>query len=393
MRQIYLDWAATAPIDPVVLEELIETQRELFGNPNSLHSTGREASRVLENSRHRFAELLDVDTSGIHFTSGGSEANAIVLLSLLRKKRRGRVLISSIEHPAVYEYIAVLRDAGFDVREIPCDGGGFIRPEAVEKLLSVDTRLVSVMTLNNETGSLQDIAGIARSIRSFEEREGCDIHLHSDAVQALGKLPLDLDSMDVDSAAFSGHKLSAPKGIGALYLRTTIEPLLVGGGQEGGIRPGTQNVPAVHAFVRAAERRIEHIDSQLERVAGMQRSLVQRLAKIDGVRLLPADSDAIDARESLRYSPYILSFTTSPLPGEVLLRVLNDRGLAVSSGSACSSRQMKKRGRVLEAMGVEEKSALGAVRISFGWSTTEEEVKRAGEILEETIPEFRKTVL
>jgi cysteine desulfurase len=391
MDRIYLDWASTSPIDHEVLEELYRNQRDLYGNPSSLHYFGSEASSALEDARERLAKTLEVPSKRLIFTSGGSEANSIVFLSLMGRRHRGRVLVSAVEHPAVYEYISVLQDAGFDVREIPVDEGGLVRPREVETLLSPDTRLVSIMTVNNETGAIQPISRIGALLRRYEEREGADIHFHTDAVQAYGKIELSLKAMRVDSASFSSHKLSGPKGVGMLYLSREIPSIIVGGGQENGYRPGTENVPAIAAYARAAENRNRALRENHEAAEGRRDRLLECLRGIDGVRPIPFDTSAegVDARA---YSPYILSFTASPLPGEVAVRVLNDRGFAVSTGSACSSNKRKKRGRVLRALSLSDEEAFGAVRISTGWSTTDEEIERFCSALEEELPQLLKTV-
>ena len=391
MDTVYLDWASTSPIDPEVLDGLNRNHRELFGNPSSLHDFGRHASSTLTDARNTLAATLGVPPKQLIFTSGGSEANSIVFLSLLRKKRRGRVLISSVEHPSVYEYAAVLQDAGFDVREIPVDEAGLVQPDALEKLLSRDTQLVSVMTVNNETGAIQKISQIGALLRRYEEAETAAIHFHTDAVQAYGKLELPLKEMQIDSASFSSHKLSGPKGVGMLYLSREMPTVLAGGGQENGYRPGTENVPALAAFARAAERRCETLQESYEAAERRRDRLLECIRTIDGARAIPFDSTS-EATDLRQYSPYILSFTVSPLPGEVMVRVLNDKGFAVSTGSACSSNKRKKRSRVLRALSIGENEAFGAVRVSTGWSTSDEEIDRFCDTLKRELPQLLKTV-
>ncbi|MFP4489950.1 MAG: cysteine desulfurase family protein [Spirochaetaceae bacterium] len=390
MKRTYLDWASTSPMDPAVLDTYIDAQKHIYGNPSSIHAEGKLAEKSLESSRRTLSACLDVTPENIIFTSGGSESNSLVLLSLLRKKRRGRVLISAIEHPSIYEYAALLREAGFDVREIPADAGGFIRPEEVERLLSTDTLLVSVMTVNNETGALQPVKRIAQRIRKFEKQHSLHIHFHTDAVQAFGKIDLFPADMMVDSASFSAHKLSGPKGTGMLYTASPLQSPFAGGGQEAGYRPGTENVPSLEAFSMAAEKRCASLTETLEHVGKLKRHILEGIKNIDSIEPVPAGL-AVEYNEE-DYSPYILTFTAAPLPGEVLVRVLDDRGFAVSTGSACSSKRRKKRGRVLRAMGVSDAEAAGAVRVSFGWSTTEEEAESFCSTLERELPVLLKTV-
>ncbi len=391
MENIYLDWAATSPIDPEVLEELNRYLHELFGNPSSLHDLGKSASSALEQARERLARTLGVPPNRLIFTSGGTEANSIVFLSLLRKRRRGRVLVSAVEHPSVYEYVSVLQEAGFDVREIPVDKGGVLQPHELEKLLSRDTQLVSVMTVNNETGAVQKISEIGALLRRYEETEGAEIHFHTDAVQAFGKVELPLEEMRVDSASFSSHKLSGPKGAGMLYLSREISPIIVGGGQENGYRPGTENVPAIAAFALAAERRTEKLSENYEAAVHRRDRLLDCLDGIEGVQTIPFAAYGGE-NDAHRYSPYILSFTVAPLPGEVMVRVLNDRGIAVSTGSACSSNKRKKRSRVLRALSLSDEEAFGAVRVSTGWSSSGDEIERFCKTLKEELPMLLKTV-
>lgn len=382
----YLDWASTAPVDPEIQEEYSQVIRNIYGNPSSLHSEGKKAAKLLEEARSSLASCLGVNSEKLIFTSGGSESNSLVLLSLLRKKRRGRVLISSIEHPAVWEYTGLLREFGFNVKTIPSDSGGFITPDAVASLLTEDTMLVTVMTVNNETGAIQPIQEIGRLIRNFEKQANTDIHFHTDAVQAFGKIELPLAEMAVDSAAFSSHKVSGPKGVGLLYLDSPLQPLLLGGGQEGGYRPGTENVASAYAFSLAASRRCESLLENHRAASSLKKKLLNRLEKLEGVRPL------FGGESGENYSPYITGFSVAPLPGEVLLRVLNDRGFALSTGSACSSNARKKRGRVLTSMGFSEQEALGMLRVSVGWSTEEEEIDALCSTLEKELPTLLKTV-
>jgi cysteine desulfurase len=410
MDQLYLDWASTAPMDPGIIDLFNTAQSEYFGNPSSLHELGRTSRRRLEKARSDLASCLGVQADRLYFSSGGTESNAIVLLSLLRKRRKGTVLISSIEHPSVYEYIPLLQEAGYEVKVIPADESGIIRPEAVRALLDEKTRLVTVMTINNETGRIQPIDEIARELRYFEKRHEMRLHFHTDAVQAFGKIPLPLKRLGVDSASFSSHKLSGPKGVGLLYLSGSIEAALAGGGQESGLRPGTENVPSLIAFAEAALRRHGDLRESFERVKNCREILLSAIEGIPGSKVLPgraADKEdkaacsspaAFDqALAENRFpgagsSPYILTFSVSPLPGEVAVRVLSDMGFAVSTGSACSSNRRKKRSRVLSACAVSPEDALASIRVSFGWNTKEQEVKRFCSVLEQKIPGLMNTV-
>jgi cysteine desulfurase len=358
----YFDWAATALPDSV--EEVAP-----FGNPSSRYGEGRAARAALDDARARCAAVLGVDKKTVYFTSGGTEANAIVLFSTLLRPGNGRVICSSIEHPSVLENCRVLGRLGKPVGLIQVERDGRVSEALLGKALEKypDTRVAAIMAVNNETGALMDMPRLVSVIRG---RGGAPIHVHCDIVQAVGKVPVHLAAWDVDSAAISAHKLGGPRGVGLLYLRKKIETLYSGGRQEGGVRPGTENTAGALALAGCLERHAESFVVRVEyqkAAARLQRLLVG-LAEAPSCSLIPRERTASDAR----FSPYIVQLAFRGLPGEVLVRVLDDKGFAVSTGSACSASQAER--PVLAAMGVDAATRREGIRVSQGWSTTSDEI-------------------
>jgi cysteine desulfurase len=375
---IYLDWAASAPPEPAALDEARDVSLRYFANPSSPHAAGRRAEEKLLEARTRFAGALGVDAREILFTSGGTESNTSLLLSLLDRHRLGGVerqkagiVTTEIEHASVYEQARILQAHGISCTFVRPRANGSMDPEAVAAAVDPHTVLVSVMLVNNETGAIQDLAAVARAVREAS-RGGRRVLVHTDAVQALGKVPFSLRDLDVDAASFSGHKIGAPRGIGALYLRSGVSPgfLSVGGGQESGRRPGTENLPGICAMAAAAVLRRDHVEEDLRAAQENARLLIEGLRTIPGAWTIPVTRDPADHRA---WSPYIVSAAFPPLPAEVVVRTAEEKGYCISAGSACSSRK-KDRTRVPESMGLPAETARCAVRISIGPSTTRQQV-------------------
>ena len=249
----YFDWASTSPSDNKILQEALEISQSAWANPSSIHAGGKEARTILESSREKCASVLGVKTEQIYFTSGGTESNHIPLLSVLNRPKKGTVLLSSIEHPANREMASSLQKCGWKTVFIPSSSDGIITPESVEKCLSDDTVFVSIMAVNNETGAIQPVYEIAELLKKFYSGKRKP-KFHIDCVQAAGKIPLNISADGIDSAAFSAHKISGPRGIGILYLKEPIEPFLKGGGQEKYIRSGTENLFGAVAFSKCLEK-------------------------------------------------------------------------------------------------------------------------------------------
>ena len=387
---IYLDWAASAPPEPEALEEARDVSLRFFANPSSPHAAGKEAEERLEDARARFARLLGAEAREIVFTSGGTESNCSLLLSLLDRHRLGgverqktRLVTTAIEHASIYEQAKSLQGHGVTCAFVRPGADGIVAPRAVADALDENTSMVSVMLVNNETGAIQDVAGIARAVREFSKRRGRKILLHTDGVQALGKIPVSLRELDVDAASFSAHKIGGPRGTGALYMRAGAAPgfLSVGGGQESGRRPGTENLPGLRAMTVAAEKRIAHLAENLAAARDNARRLISGLRQIPGTWIFPSAREDDDPR----YSPYIVCAGFPPLPAEIVVRISDGRGFCISAGSACSSRK-KDRTRVPESMGLSHETALSAVRISIGPTTTPAHIDALLSALKEEIP-------
>lgn len=377
---IYLDWAASAPPEPAALDEARDVSLRLFANPSSPHAAGREAEEKLEEARRGLAGLLGVDAGEIVFTSGGTESNCSLLLSLLDRHRLGgverqkaRIVTTELEHASVYEQARILQGHGIACTVVRPRPDGTVDPRAVAEAVDEHTLLVSVMLVNNETGAVQDVGAIARAVREAARSGGRKILIHTDAVQALGKIPFSLRSLDVDAASFSGHKIGGPRGVGALYLRSGTAPgfLSVGGGQEAGRRPGTENLPGICAMSVAAGLRFQKLEENIIHARENARLLIQGLREIPGAWTIPVvrDADGTDG-----WSPYIVSAAFPPLPAEVVVRTAEDKGYCISAGAACSSKK-RDRTRVAESMGLPPETARCAIRISTGPSTTRQQVE------------------
>lgn len=368
-KEHYFDWAATSPCDEDLLRESMEQTLQNWGNPSSSHEVGKKAKTLLDEARNRAAKALGVKPETIYFTSGGTESDQIPLLAVLAKPVKGTVLISSIEHPAVREQANALKNCGWNVVSIPADKNGIITADAVTKLLTNDTMLVCIMAVNNETGSIQPIYEIADAITNWAQGKRKP-KFHVDCVQAAGKIPLNLNYKGIDSAALSSHKICGPRGIGILYMKDIVEPFLRGGGQEKGLRSGTENVLGALAFSKCLERYYitencesegkKHYSSQIETT----NRFVKKLSELKGCTIIPQGR----LENADLFSPYVVQAAFDHIPGNVMLRALDSKGFYISTGSACSS---KKNSRpVLEAMHVDAKYRETSVRFSFGPHTT-----------------------
>lgn len=378
MKPVYLDHAATTPLLQEAAAAMLPYMTECYGNPSSLHSFGRAARQACARGRVQVAGLLGAAAAEIFFTSGGSESDNWALKGLAwAHQAQGRhIITSSVEHHAVLHACAWLEQQGFMVTYLPVDAAGRVTPESVVQALRPDTILVSIMTANNEVGTLEPIAAIGTLLR---ER---GILFHTDAVQAAGHVPLDMRSLPVDALSLSGHKFYGPKGIGALYLRrgTAIAPLLHGGSQERGLRAGTENTAAIVGLGVAAEQAALQLSAEAARL----RELRDMLA--DGIRQLPgAWINGSDER-----LPGHLSFGLEGIASDVLLIRLDLAGFAVSAGSACSAGSLEP-SHVLAAMGQSAVQAGAAVRVTLGRENTAAEVQRFLTVLRQSVTEIRRS--
>lgn len=379
-KEHYFDWAATSPADEDILKESLNETLECWGNPSSTHTVGKKARALFESARNRAAAALGVKTENIYFTSGGTESDQIPLLAVLAKPNKGTVLVSSIEHPAIREQSEALKNCGWNVIQIPADSDGVIQPQAVVDLITSDTVLICIMAVNNETGVIQPIYEIADAItKACEDKRRPKFHV--DCVQAAGKITLNLGYKGIDSAALSSHKICGPRGIGILYMKDAIEPFLRGGGQEKGLRSGTENVFGALAFSKCLER---YYNKQKATDADRTKSFVVKLSALPGCTIVPPSR----LEKPELFSPYVVQAAFKNIPGNVMLRALDSKGFSISTGSACSAKKNKR--PVLEAMHVEPKLRENAVRFSFGPHTTDKAVDDLLAAVAEVNSQFNK---
>jgi cysteine desulfurase NifS len=379
-RRVYLDHNATTPLDPEVLEAMLPFLREDWGNPSSIHTLGNRSRTPLEGARRRVAQMLNCTARRIVFTGSGSEADNLAIRGILPHRKGRHLITSAVEHPAVLQTCLSLEQEGYEVTVLPVDGDGRVRPESLAEALRPDTALVSVMLANNETGAIQPVAELASLARSR------GVPFHTDAVQALGKIPVDVEELGVDLLCLSAHKIHGPKGVGALYVRQGVElkPLITGGGQERGLRAGTENVAGIVGFGKAcelAQRRLN--EGEMARVAQMRDRLEGSILK-----LLPEARRNGPGEERL---PNTLNMTLPEIRGESLVLFLDRRGVFFSSGSACKSGNPDPSPALL-AMGLTTEQAHCAVRFSLGAGNTAGDIDYVLGSLEETLRETRSTI-
>ncbi|MDI3299203.1 MAG: cysteine desulfurase family protein [Bacillota bacterium] len=379
--EIYLDHAATSPVRPEAVELMRQMMEETWGNPSSAHRKGLEAERALEEARRRLAAVLDAEPREIFFTSGATESDNLALLggAAARRGWGRRILVSAVEHEAVLEPAARLEREGWEVERLPVDGEGRVRLDRLEEVLDERVAVVAVMLVNNELGTVEPVDRIGALLaRRFGHLAPARRPLlHVDAVQAPGKLRLRPRAWGVGSMALSAHKLGGPKGVGALWLarEARVEPLLLGGGQERGLRSGTENTPGIAAFGRVAELAEGERAEAVPRLAAWRRRLIEGLEELGGELNGPRDSSDGERLEGA--APHIVNVSFPGLRGETVMHALEAEGVFVSTGSACTARRPDP-SHVLLAAGLERARAEGAVRISLSpWATREEEVEAA----------------
>ncbi|WP_341474599.1 cysteine desulfurase family protein [Thermus albus] len=371
--QIYLDYAATTPLDNEVQEAMRQVEG-VFGNPNSIHRFGQEARRVLEGARERIAGLLGVRPREVVFTGSGSEADALALLGVALAKGKGHVVSTEVEHSAVLGALRLLERLGFSVTRLKPDRFGLVYPEQVEEALRPDTILVSVMAANNELGTLYPIREMAHIAHAH------GVLFHTDAVQAVGQVPFRVDEVGADLVSLSAHKFYGPKGIGALVVRQGVDLFpLVPGKQEGGRRGGTQSPLLAQGMAVALEKALRLLPEESARLLALRRRLEAGLFSLEGVELNGHPE---------RRLPKLVNVTVKGADGEALLLAMDLLGVAVSSGSACSAGSLEP-SHVLLAIGRSPKEARASLRFSLGRYTTEAEVDRAVEVFREAVVRAR----
>lgn len=383
MNEIYFDNSATTQVSEEAAAAALFAMREEYGNPGSLHHRGVEAFHTLNEARSTFASLLDAASEEIIFTSCGTESNNTIIQGVAKAAgKRGKIIISAIEHPSVYEQAKYLNSLGQELAIIPVDSNGIIDLAALQEQLDENTCLVSIMHVNNETGSIQPLTQVGELIKSWAPQA----IFHIDAVQSFGRLPLNLFAWQADAISVSGHKIHAPKGVGLLWLRKkhNIPPLLMGGGQERGLRSGTENMSSIHAFAVAAKACYDNMQEHTSIINNVRECLINGLAqrKIDYVLNSPNDENG---------AAHILNISFPGIRSEVMLHSLEEKGLYVSAGSACTSRNSKG-SRILTAMHLDDRLVDSALRFSFSRYNTCAEAEAALDIIEQTIADLELVI-
>jgi cysteine desulfurase len=377
----YLDHAATTPVLPEVADEVLRVLTGDFGNPSSVHAAGRRAKTIVEDARDRVAAAIGATPSEIVFTGGGTEADNLAIKGSAHKRRGdgNHVVVTAFEHHAVLDAARSLTNSGFEVTKVAIEPDGRVDPHRVAEAVRPETVLVSVMSVNNEIGTVQDMPAIAEAVKAAHPRA----LVHTDAVQALGNVPVDLHAWGVDLAAFAAHKAGGPKGVGALFVRSSVavEPVLHGGGQERGLRSGTHNVPGIAGFGVAAEIAAKEVYEKSDRLLPLRDKL------LDGIRAIAPDvvvNGSLDRRVAGN-----LNVCIPGTDGETMLLLLDQAGIACSSGSACASGALDP-SHVLLALGIPKKLAKGSLRFSLGRTSTEQDVDAVLGVLPDVVARARK---
>ncbi len=377
MRKVYMDNGATTQVDEQVLEAMLPFYKDLYGNPSSLHSFGREVKKSLEAAREKVATAINARPEEIYFTSGGTEADNLAVQGVARalKKKGNHIITSAIEHHAILDVCKAMEKEGFKVTFLPVDEYGMVDPAAFREAVTEGTILATIMLANNEVGTLQPI----EEISSITREKG--IVLHTDAVQAIGNISVDVDKLGVDLLTLAAHKFNGPKGIGALYVRrgTRVNKVNYGGGQEKKVRPGTENIPGIVGLGRAIELATADIPGKAAHLTFMRDKLIGGLMQMKDVKLNGHPEKRLPGNANLSFE-YV--------EGESLLLSLDMKGVAASSGSACTSGSLEP-SHVLMAMGMPHQTAHGSLRFTLGKNNTEEDVDYVLEVLPEIVKRLR----
>lgn len=380
--EIYLDNSATTMVRPEVAKLMYEIMTKDYGNPSSMHIKGVQAERYLREAKEIFAGILKVSEKEIFFTSGGTEGdNMAIIGAALAGRRRGRHIITTvIEHPAVLESCAFLEKNGFEVTYLPVNAAGQVEPDTLKASLRDDTILVSVMYVNNEIGAIEPVSELGRIIKEYNK----GILFHVDAVQAFGKFRIHPYKENIDMLTMSNHKIHGPKGVGAIFIKdkTKIQPIALGGGQQKGMRSGTENVPGIAGMAMAAKELYDKFDEDVNRLYELKEYFVREITGIEG-----ATVNGLTGRDS---APHVVSVSFDGITkSEVLLHALEDKGIYISSGSACSSNKPSL-SSTLKAIGVKNDLLYATLRFSFSVFTTKEELEYTINAVKELLPVLRK---
>lgn len=374
MKQVYMDFAASTPVDPAVLNKMMPFFKEIFGNPSSSHSQGRAALEAIEQARKQVGSCFHVKDETIVFTSGGTEADNLALKGIAfqhhpKKSDTGpHIITSCIEHPAVLQTCKQLETYGYRIHYLPVDQFGLIDLETLEESITKDTFLISIMYANNEIGTIEPVKEIGTIAHDH------DVLFHTDAVQVIGKIPIDLSKLPIDLLSLSSHKIYGPKGVGALYHsnKIKIDPLLQGGGHEKGLRSGTLNTPGIVGLGQACELCLKRIDTDVKHMTKLRDQLIKTMLDIEESYLNGHPKKRLANNAHFRFTA---------IEGESLLMMLDDAGIAAATGSACSSKKLQA-SHVLTSIGLSPELAHGSLRLTLGRKSTKEEVN----FVCETIP-------
>ena len=379
--EIYLDNSATTKPYQEVVDKMVLALTTQYGNPSSIHKKGIEVEREIKEIRRNIARSLGAKENEIYFTSGGTECNNTIIRSVARlnKKTKNHIISTVIEHPSVLDTLKDLESEGFEVTYLPVDKDGKISIEDLKNAIKKETILVSIMHVNNEIGTIQPIEEIGKYLKSLDEK----IYLHVDAVQSYAKIKFRPSRYNIDFMSVSGHKLHGPKGIGFMYVKENnrIKPLLTGGGQEIGIRSGTENVPGIYGIGEAVRILNQDLEGTIDKVRGLRDLLKEEiLANIDNVKINSPEDGVC----------HVLNVSFRGVRGEVLLHYLEQKEIYVSTGSACSSK--KKGSHVLNAIGLTPDEIEGAIRFSLSDLNTKEEIMKTVEVLKESVSDLRMII-
>ncbi len=381
MKKVYMDYAATTPVDDEVLEEMIPFFQKYYGNASSIHSFGREAFDAIENARTQVGSLLNSDADEIVFTSGGTESDNLAIkgITYLNKNKRNskgyNIITSEIEHPAVLEACRHLEKQGFKIKFLPVDNYGLIKPSDLEDAISKDTFLVTIMFGNNEIGTIEPIQEIGKITKKH------NVILHTDAVQAVGKVDIDVNKLNIDLLSISSHKIYGPKGVGALYIRkgVKLEPLAHGGGHEKGFRSSTLNTPGIVGLGKACELGKKRMNKDLSHIKNLRNNLIKNVLKIEESYLNGHPEKRLVNNAHFRFTA---------IEGESLNLMLDEKGIAAATGSACSSKKLQA-SHVLLAISLDPAEAHGSIRLSLGRTSSKEDVEYVSDVLPKIVQNLR----
>lgn len=381
--EAYFDNSATTKVTDSVKDIVIKTMVEDYGNPSSMHMVGVEAEKYIKTAQENIAKILKVNEKEIYFTSGGTEGNnlAIVGVAEANKRSGNKIITTAVEHASVASPMKYLEKEGYNVVYLPVDQYGVVSMEALQEEMSEDTILVSVMYVNNEVGAIQPVSEIGKYIKTVNPK----VVFHVDAIQAFGKMEIRPKKENIDILTVSGHKIHGPKGSGFIYIKknTKINPIISGGGQQDGMRSGTENVPGIAGIGQAAKDCYDDLEQNVQTMTELKDYLIDKLSETEGI--------TVNSRKGSEGAPHIVSVSVKGVRSEVLLHALEDKGIYISAGSACSSNRPSV-SRTLKAMNIEKDLLESTVRFSFSKFNKKEEIDYCMEQLNQLLPVLRKYV-